>query len=167
MFTSPRTYSSVPTAYSPVCRARVTSRYGIDIINLSLTFPSTFICACIRTDLYSYAQISNDNEDNAPFQIDPLGVQAKQLHRVPVPPVDENLFSGTNSETLPSFTQDLSEVTLVGEESIFDFSDVPLAFDESAFESLDVTFAQKNHCLRDPDQAEEESRSSIHLLFEK
>ena len=62
-------------------------------------------------------RLADDNEDNAPFQIDPLGVQAKQLHRVPVPPVDENLFSGTNSETLPSSAQDLSGVTLAGKES--------------------------------------------------
>ena len=102
------------------------------ILLTCLTFPSTFICACIRTDLYSYAQIGNDNEDNAPFQIDPLGVQAKQLHRTE-PPVDENLFSGTNSETLPSSAQDLFEVTLAGENSAFDFTDVPLALEESAF----------------------------------
>ena len=49
-------------------------------------------------------RLADDNEDNAPFQIDPLGVQAKQLHHVPVPPDDENLFSGTSSETLPSST---------------------------------------------------------------
>ena len=78
-------------------------------------------------------RLADDNEDNAPFQIDPLGVQAKQLHRVPVPPVDENLFSGTNSETLPSSAQDLFEVTLAGKDSAFDFTDVPLALEESAF----------------------------------
>ena len=42
-----------------------------------------------------------------------------------------------------------------------------LALHESNVELLDVTFDQKNHRLRDPDQAEEESRSSIHLPFEK
>ena len=62
-------------------------------------------------------RLADDNEDNAPFQIDPLGVQGKQLHRVPVPPVDENLFSGTNSETLPSSAQDIIGVTLAREES--------------------------------------------------
>ena len=67
--------------------------------------------------LYLLHRLPDDNEDNAPFQIDPLGVQGKQLHRVPVPPVDENLFSGTNSETLPSSSQDLSGVTLADEES--------------------------------------------------
>ena len=50
-------------------------------------------------------RLADDNEDNTPFQIDylDLGVQAKQIHRTE-PPVDENLFSGTNSETLLSFT---------------------------------------------------------------
>ena len=48
---------------------------------------------------------------------------------------------------LPSFAQDLSEATLVGEESIFDFSDVPLAFDESAFEYFGVTLAREEDCL--------------------
>ena len=62
-------------------------------------------------------RLPDDNEDNAPFQIDPLGVQGKQLHRIPVPPVDENLFSGTNSEMLPSSAQDFTDVTLAGEES--------------------------------------------------
>ena len=71
----------------------------------------------------------NDNVDDAPFQIDPLGVQVKQLHRTE-PPVDENLFSGTNSETLPS--------------SALDFTDVTLAFEESAFELLDVTLARED-----------------------
>ena len=70
------------------------------------------------------------HEDNAPFQIDPLGVQGKQLHRVQVPPVDKNLFSGTNSETLPS--------------SALDFTDVILAFEESVFELLDVTLARED-----------------------
>ena len=55
--------------------------------------------------------------DDAPFQINPLGVQVKQLHRTE-PPVDENLFSGTNSETLPSFTQDLSECLMSPPSSI-------------------------------------------------
>ena len=54
--------------------------------------------------------------DDAPFQIDPLGVQVKQLHRTE-PPVDENLFSGTNSETLPSSALDFIGVTLAREES--------------------------------------------------
>ena len=50
-------------------------------------------------------RLADDNKDNAPFQINylDLGVQAKQLHHTE-PPVDENLFSGTNSETLPSLT---------------------------------------------------------------
>ena len=62
-------------------------------------------------------RLPDDNDDNTPFQINPLGVQGKQLHRVPVPPVDENLFSGTNSETLPSSAQDFIGVTLAREES--------------------------------------------------
>ena len=62
-------------------------------------------------------RLADDNVDNAPFQIDPLGVQAKQLHRVPVPPVGENLFSGTNSETLPSSALEFFDVTLALEES--------------------------------------------------
>ena len=62
-------------------------------------------------------RLADNNVDNAPFQIDPLGVQAKQLHRVPVPPVDENLFSGTNSETLLSSAQDFTDVTLALEET--------------------------------------------------
>ena len=64
-------------------------------------------------------RLADNNVDNAPFQIDylDLGVQAKQLHHIPVPPIDENLFSRTNSEMLPSSTQDLSGVTLAGEES--------------------------------------------------
>ena len=61
-------------------------------------------------------RLADDNEDNAPFQIDPLGVQAKQLHRTE-PPVDKNLFSGTNSETLPSSAQDIIGVTLARKES--------------------------------------------------
>ena len=88
-----------------------------------------------------------DNEDNAPFQINPLGVQAKQLHRVPVPPVDKNLFSGTNSETLLSSALDFIEVTLAGEESALHFIDVPLAFEESASKLLDVTLAQEDDRL--------------------
>ena len=36
----------------------------------------------------------------------------------------------TSSKTLLSFTQGLSEATLVGEGSIFDFSDVPLAHED-------------------------------------
>ena len=58
----------------------------------------------------------NDNVDDAPFQIDPLGVQVKQLHRIE-PPVDENLFSGTNFETLLSSAQDFIGVTFAREES--------------------------------------------------
>ena len=42
-----------------------------------------------------------------------------------------------------------------------------LALHESTLESLGATFAQKNHRLRDPDQAEEEASLYIHLLFEK
>ena len=61
-------------------------------------------------------RLPDDNEDNAPFQIDPLGVQAKQLHHIK-PPVDENLFSGTNSETLPSSALDFTDVTLAREEA--------------------------------------------------
>ena len=48
-------------------------------------------------------RLPDDNVDNAPFQIDPLGVQGKQLHRIK-PPVDENLFSGPKTETLLSST---------------------------------------------------------------
>ena len=48
-----------------------------------------------------------------------------------------------------------------------DFFEGILALHESTFESLDVTFAQENHRLRDPDQEEELSRPSIHLLFEE
>ena len=47
----------------------------------------------------------------------------------------------TNPETLPSFTQD--------------FSDVPLAYEESAFEYIDVTLAQEDDrlgVLLDPDR---------------
>ena len=77
-------------------------------------------------------RLPDDNVDNAPFQIDPMGVQGEQLHGVPVPPVDENLFSGTNSETLPSSAQDLSDVTLAYEESAFEFIDVTLARKDSA-----------------------------------
>ena len=61
-------------------------------------------------------RLADDNMDNTPFRIDPLGVQAKQLHRTE-PPVDENLFSGLNSETLPSSAQDFTGVTLAGKES--------------------------------------------------
>ena len=96
-------------------------------------------------------RLADDNEDNAPFQIDPLGVQAKQLHRTE-PPVDENLFSGTNSETLPS--------------SALDFIDVPLAFEESAFKLLDVTLAREDDRPRVPDHTEDSS-SPIRLVFEK
>ena len=66
---------------------------------------------------YIFCTDCHNNEDNAPFQIDPLGVQAKQLHCIPEPPVDKNLSSGTNSKMLPSSAQDLSGVTLAGEES--------------------------------------------------
>ena len=49
----------------------------------------------VETILYSLHRLA-DNEDNAPFQIDylDLGIQAKQIHRLPEPPVDENLSSG-------------------------------------------------------------------------
>ena len=40
----------------------------------------------LETILYSLHRLS-DNEDNAPFQID-LGVQAKQVHRLPEPLAD-------------------------------------------------------------------------------
>ena len=91
-------------------------------------------------------RLADNNEDNAPFQINPLGVQAKQLHHIK-PPVDENLFSGPNSETLLSSAQDFFEVTLAGEESAFHFIDVPLAFEESASKLLDVTLAQEDDRL--------------------
>ena len=55
-------------------------------------------------------------EDNVPFQIDPLGVQAERLYHTELA-VDENLFSGTNSETLLSSTEDFTGVTLAHEES--------------------------------------------------
>ena len=77
--------------------------------------------------------------DIAPFQRH-RGVQAKQIHRTE-PPVDETLFSGTNSETLPSTAQD--------------FSDVPLAYKESAFEYFGVTLAREENRLGelpDPDR---------------
>ena len=61
-------------------------------------------------------RLADDNEDNAPFQIDPLGVQAKQLHHIK-PPVDENFFSSTNSEMLPSSSLDFTDVTLACKES--------------------------------------------------
>ena len=54
--------------------------------------------------------------DIAPFQIDPLGVQGERLHRTELA-VDENLSSGTNSETLPSSALDFIDVTLAREES--------------------------------------------------
>ena len=54
--------------------------------------------------------------DIAPFQIDPLGVQGERLHCTELA-VDENLFSGTNSEMLPSSAQDFIGVTLAHEES--------------------------------------------------
>ena len=56
------------------------------------------------------------HEDNAPFQIDPLGVQAERLYRTELA-VDENLFSGTNSEMLPSSALEFFDVTLACEES--------------------------------------------------
>ena len=67
---------------------------------------------------------------------------------------------------LPSSAQDLSGVTLAGEESAFDFTDVPLAFDESAFKLLDVTLAQEDDRPRVPDHTEDSS-SPIRLVFEK
>ena len=66
--------------------------------------------------LYLLHRLPDDNEDNAPFQIDPLGVQVKQLHCTE-PPVDKNLFTGLNSEMLPSSAQDFTGVTLVRKES--------------------------------------------------
>ena len=71
-------------------------------------------------------RLADDNEDNAPFQIDylDLGVQAKQLQRIPAA-YQSPLLAGetlsplaTSSKTLSSFIQGLSEATLVGEESI-------------------------------------------------
>ena len=61
-------------------------------------------------------RLADDNEDNAPFQINPLGVLAERLYCTELA-VDENLFSGTNSETLPSPALGFSDVTLAGEES--------------------------------------------------
>ena len=54
--------------------------------------------------------------DIAPFQIDPLGVQGEWLHLTELA-VDENLSSGTNSETLPSSALEFFDVTLAREES--------------------------------------------------
>ena len=127
----------------------MTSRYGSVILLLiaNLTQYSYLCLYWERLYLFCTDWLTDDNEDNTPFQIDPLGVQAKQLHRVPVPPVDENLFSGTNSETLLSSAQDFFEVTLAGEESAFHFIDVPLAFEESASKLLDVTLAQEDDRL--------------------
>ena len=43
----------------------------------------------LEKDLYFLHRLPDDNEDNAPFQIDPLvEVQGKQIHRLPEPPVD-------------------------------------------------------------------------------
>ena len=115
-------------------------------------------------------RLADDNEDNAPFQIDylDLGVQAKQLQRVPAAYqcplfVGETLSSGYK---LRDPSEDLSEASLVGEESILDFSDVSLALDETASKSLEVTLARKDNHPRAPDQAEDSS-SPIRLVFEK
>ena len=85
----------------------------------------------LGTIIFLLHRLPDDNEDNAPFQIDPLGVQGKQLHRVPVPPVDKNLFSGTNSETPQAPPR--TYLRLHWLDSGFDFTDVPLALEESAF----------------------------------
>ena len=66
-------------------------------------------------DLFILHRLPNEL-DIAPFQIDPLGVQGEWLHRTELA-VDENLFSGTNSEMLPSSAQDFTDVTLAGEKS--------------------------------------------------
>ena len=74
----------------------------------------------VRNDLYFFAQIGIEIGHRPipewPGLDGAKGVQAKQLHRTE-PPVEENLFSGTNSEMLPSSAQDFFDVTLVREES--------------------------------------------------
>ena len=88
-------------------------------------------------------RLPDDNEDNAPFQIDPLGVHGKQLYRRK-PPVDENLFSGTP----PRRSQASPRTPLVlhwpARSPPLDFFDVPLAGEETASELLDVTLAQED-----------------------
>ena len=93
----------------------------------------------------------DDNEDNAPFQID-LGVQGKQLYHLPEPLlVGDHLSKGilNCSETLLGIVGDLFEVSL--------------ALEETASGLFDITLAQEEDCPRVPDQAEA-SRLFICLL---
>ena len=112
----------------------MTSRYGTVILLLiaNLTQYSYLCLYWERLYLFCTDWLTDDNEDNAPFQIDPLGVQAEQLHCIK-PPVGENLFSGTP----PRRSRALPRTSLVSHwhaRSLpLDFNDVPLAFEESAF----------------------------------
>ena len=105
-------------------------------------------------------RLADHNEDYAPFQIDWVGVQAKQLQR-------EGSLCGC-PEPPGNWRNPLLWLQVPRRFWVFQgiFEGI-LALHESTFESLGVTFAQKNHRLRDPDQAEEEPSSYIHLLFEK
>ena len=60
-------------------------------------------------------RLADDNEDNAPFQIDPLGVQAKQVHRLPEPLADGRTLRLLHL-VLRDSAQEFYEVTLAYED---------------------------------------------------
>ena len=106
-------------------------------------------------------RLADHNEDYALFQTNWVGVQAKQLQR-------EGSLCGCPEPLVIGETLD----SLLGLQVLrcFRASSGPLegivALLESTFESQgDIT--RKNQRLGDPDQAEEDSRTSVPLLFEK
>ena len=79
---------------------------------------------------------------------DSTKVNRYTAYQSPLLPEEPSGFFTQYSETLPSFAQDSSEVTLAREGCPpWDFTDVTLAFEESAFKLLDVTLAQEDDRL--------------------
>ena len=113
-------------------------------------------------------RLPDDNVDNAPFQIN-LGVQGKQLHRLPVPPVGwrnpllwllaPRRFRAPPRTSLKSHWPSRSLP--------LDLSDVPLAGEDTASKLLEVTLAREDDRPRVPDQAEDSRISTRPLLRNK
>ena len=118
-------------------------------------------------------RLADHNEDYAPFQIDWVGVQAKQLqregNRLPEPPVGwrnpllwlqaPRPFRASPRTSLKSHWPSRSPPP--------DLSDVPLAGKDTASKSLEVTLAQKDNRPRAPDQAEDSSSPIVSSLRNK
>ena len=99
-------------------------------------------------------RLPDDNEDNAPFQID-LGVQGKQLYRLPEPLLVGDHLS---KEFLVHFG------TLLG--IVGDLFEVSLALEKTASGLLDITLAWKDYRPRVSDRAEA-TRLPVYLQFRK